>query len=254
MRAARSSDARPYRAEIWRVVEAQNKSSTTRLTDSLADQRILEDLIEEAKPDVPANCRHLHYLLYTPFRHKPYPHSSRFRRANSYPGVFYGAESQKTAVAETAFYRMLFFHEASGASLPPSSVQHHTFAVPCATGSTFDLTAPPFEEEQAAWTHPTDYGRCLALADEARSLGIEAIRYESVRHPGGRNVAILDPAAFASSSPTRIETWHIFVRPTVVQAWREFPFLQLEFDLSDFAADSRVSKIIVQRRFAPRES
>ena len=234
-------------------MEAQNTSSTTRLTDSLADQRILEELIEEAKPDVLANCRHLHYLLYTPFRHKPYPHSSRFRRANSYPGVFYGAESQETAVAELTFYRMLFFREAPGASLPPSSVQHHTFAVLCATDSAFDLTVPPFDAERVAWTHPTDYGCCLALADEARSLGIEAIRYESVRDPGGRNVAILDPAAFGSPAPTRIETWHIFARSSMVQAWREFPFLQLEFDLSDFAMDSRVVEMIAGRRPGPRK-
>ena len=47
--------------------------------DDLADQKILEDIIEEAKPPVPANARHLHWLLATPFRYAPGIGGSRFR-------------------------------------------------------------------------------------------------------------------------------------------------------------------------------
>ena len=41
----------------------------------------------------------------------PYPIGSRFRRAGRTAGVFYAAESPETAVAEMAFYRLLFFAE-----------------------------------------------------------------------------------------------------------------------------------------------
>ena len=96
----------------WRAVEAQHHVSTAKLTDTLADQRRLEDLIERSKPTVPEDCGHLNFLLSTPFRYgSVYPHGSRFRRAGVTPGVFYAAGLPATAVAELAFYRLLFFAE-----------------------------------------------------------------------------------------------------------------------------------------------
>lgn len=50
-----------YDRDVWRVVECQNRVSTSRVTDTLEDQAILEDLIEKAKPPIPASCRGLHY-------------------------------------------------------------------------------------------------------------------------------------------------------------------------------------------------
>src|SRR5258705_5609286 len=93
----------------WRVVEAQSKVSTMKLTDTLEEQAALERLIDETKPHVPDDCGHLGYLLLTPFRYAPYPHDSRFRRAGSPDGVFYAAEFIETAIAEAAFHRLLFF-------------------------------------------------------------------------------------------------------------------------------------------------
>ena len=43
--------------------------STLKLVDTLAEQALLEDILEESKPPVPPECRHLHYLLSTPFRY-----------------------------------------------------------------------------------------------------------------------------------------------------------------------------------------
>ena len=64
-----------------------------KIVDTLAEQSLLEDLLERTKPPVPAECRELHYLLSTPFRYgAPYPTGSRFRRAGFTAGVFYGSE------------------------------------------------------------------------------------------------------------------------------------------------------------------
>ena len=60
---ALSSEVLPYARNIWRVVEAQHRASTMRITDTLEEQAILESLIEEVKPLVPPECRDLHYLL-----------------------------------------------------------------------------------------------------------------------------------------------------------------------------------------------
>ncbi len=102
-----SFETRTLASICWRLVEAQHVVATMKLTDTLDEQEILEDLIEASKPPMPAECRSLDYLLSAPFRYRPYPHGSRFRRANQVEGVYYAAEAVETAVAEVAFYRLL---------------------------------------------------------------------------------------------------------------------------------------------------
>src|SRR4051812_40425962 len=93
-----SSSARRASGRSWRVVEAQHKISTVKLTDNAAEQATLESLIEETKPNIPPECRHLHFLLSTPFRYgAPYPRGSRFRKAGHTPAVFYASEYVDTA-------------------------------------------------------------------------------------------------------------------------------------------------------------
>ncbi|MET3898185.1 trans-2-enoyl-CoA reductase [Devosia sp. UYZn731] len=80
--------------------------------ERLAEQQLLEEILDESKPVVPAGCRGLDYLLAAPFGYgAAYPHGSRFRRAGRTLGVFYGAEAIETAIAELTFYRVLFFAE-----------------------------------------------------------------------------------------------------------------------------------------------
>src|ERR1700752_2741643 len=117
--AALSSEAISVSGSCWRIVEAQHRVSTTRLTKNLQEQERLEALIESAKPAVPDECRHLHFLLFTPFRYgAPYPVGSRFRRAGLTLGVFYGAEAPEIAAFEMAFHRLLFFAESPATPWP----------------------------------------------------------------------------------------------------------------------------------------
>ena len=60
---ALSSEARPYGGKGWRLVEAQHRVSTLRLVDTLAEQALLEAVLEETKPPMPAECTGLDYLL-----------------------------------------------------------------------------------------------------------------------------------------------------------------------------------------------
>jgi hypothetical protein len=236
-----ASEARRYEGAVWRVVETQYKAATMRITDSLEEQALLEQILEASKPLVPEDCRHLDYLLYTPFRYAPYPFGSRFRRAQQQEGAFYASEVVETAIAESAFYQLLFFIESPEAKLPAGPGEYTAFSASCATARHIDLTAAPFNRDRATWTHPMAYGPCHDFADAARDAGIAIIRYESVRDPSHRaNVAVLTCATFADPAPRALQTWHIFTRRHLVQARCESTRTALEFRREDFTGDPRV--------------
>jgi hypothetical protein len=236
-----ASEARGWSGDLWRVVESQSRVATLKLVDTLDEQAILEAELEGSKPLIPASCAGLDYLLATPFRYAPYPRGSRFRRARQIEGCFYAAERIETAVAEEAFYRLLFFLDAPAAKRPANPQERTAFHVAAGTERAVDLTLPPLNRDAALWQHPTDYGPCQALADAARFAGLEAIRYRSVRDPtGGINLGLLSPAAFRAPRPESSETWHIFLRETAAQAIREMPRLTLEISYAAWTVDPRV--------------
>jgi hypothetical protein len=240
--AALSSEALRVSGRYWRLVEAQHQVSTLKLVDSLEEQALLEQLLEESKPALPPECAGLDYLLATPFRYGAvYPHGSRFRRAGRTPGVFYASERVETALAEMAFYRLLFFADSPETPLPGNAAEYTAFAASVATDHGLDLTRPPLSRDRAAWTDPIDYSACQSLADSARAGGIEAIVYGSVRDPAdGRNLALLTARGFAAREPVERQTWRIRLSPTGVQALCEFPRTRIGFARSDFAVDPRI--------------
>ena len=206
---ALSSELRPYERAVWRIVEAQHQVSTMKLVDTLDQQDVLEALIEATKPAYPPECGGLHYLLKTPFRYAAaYPKGSRFRRAGQTPGVFYASERPATAVAEIAFYRLLFFAESPATPWPANPAEYTGFSAAFRTRNLLDLTMPPLDRDAAAWRSLTDYGPCQALAEAARAGAAQIIRYRSVRDPeGGACAAALTCAAFAKPDPSAVQTW-----------------------------------------------
>lgn len=248
---ALSSEKRRLSGPAWRVVEAQHRISTLKLVDTLAEQAHLERIIERTKPPVPAECRHLHYLLSTPFRYgAPYPRGSRFRRAGLTPGVFYASASPSTAVVEAAFHRLLFFADAPDAPWPDNAGEFTAFSVRYRTSAGLDLAVAPFARERGAWTHPTDYARCHALADAARAAGIDVLRYPSARDgraAGATNVALMRCRAFASAAPLERQTWRIHLGVTGVRAICTFPEQRLEVGRDGFASDPRITRMRWER-------
>lgn len=218
-----AEDLHRYSSKLFRIVEAQHSLSTDRLVDDAAEQEVLERLIEAAKPTMPAKARKLHHLLGTPFR---YGHAkeTRFRRAHQRPGVFYGSETQPTAVAETAYWRMRFFAASPGITLPKTTLEHLAFSVPVAVDRALDLTIPPLDAGRALWTDSDDYAPCQRLADRARALDAQLIRYESLRDPAkGANAALFDPSAFQKPVQTNEQTWHFRFAGTKLTAFAALP-------------------------------
>jgi hypothetical protein len=241
--AALSSEAHVVSGRFWRLVEAQHQISTLKIVDTLEEQALLETLLEESKPALPPECVGLDYLLATPFRYGAiYPHGSRFRRAGRTLGVFYASEEVGTALAEMAFYRLLFFVDSPGTPFPSNAAEYTAFAAAIEAPTAIDLTRPPLDRDRAVWADPVRYGPCQSLADAAREAGCQAILYASVRDPKrGRNIALLTATAFAAREPVERQTWRIRLSASGVQALCDFPRIRIGFAREDFAGDPRIA-------------
>ncbi len=204
------SESSSCEVPLWRAVEAQHVVATRALVDSLAEQEVLESVLEASKPPVPSRCAGLDYLLYTPFR---YPTSSRGSRFRSYddPGVWYGAEAVRTSCAELGYWRWRFVMDSHGLTRL-DGVPHTVFQV-VARGKAVDLRDKPFARDERMWGDPNAYGPCQALARAARTAEIQIIRYASVRDPehGGCG-AVLDCRAFSGTGGVRQrQSWFLTV-------------------------------------------
>lgn len=181
--------------------------STRKLVDSVAEQELLEQLVDGVKPPLPPwpKLAGLHYLLSTPFRHPPLRHGSRFGRRIE-PGIWYGSRSLRTALAEVAYYRLVFL-DGTEAELGPTTVELSAFRAHVRTRRGIDLMRSPFEAHRAAISSKTSYRTSQALGRDMRAAGVECFVYASARDPeGGSNIGLFVPA-FADPRPTVPETW-----------------------------------------------
>jgi hypothetical protein len=238
------SSARPFFGKAWRAVEAQHKISTTKLTGSVSEQIQLEKIIEASKPVVPEECRHLNFLLSTPFRYgSPYPTGSRFRRAGLTLGVFYSSELSRTAMIEMAFWRLLFFAESPDTPWPQNAGEFTAFMVEFSSERALDLRAPPLDSGRDLWRHPTDYAACQALAEEARSQQIEIIRYESARSPATTNFALLTCRVFQKIEEIGRQTWRIHFSESGIRLFCEMPKEGFDLPRITFDYDPRTANM-----------
>lgn len=229
---ALASELRPYKGDVIRIVEAQHRIATNRLAANAADQTLLEALADEVKPTLPEGARHLPWLLASPFRYglgRP----SRFRAADVLPGIFYASEEIETAVAETAYWRLMTFSRTPGFQLPRTPTPMSAFSVTISSQATLDLTAGEFGRDQNRWTHPTDYAATQQIAAEARMAGAEAIRAPSARRTGGTNLAVLLPGVLVPP-PKPHSSWAFLVSDEGLLATREMSADALRFAWTDF--------------------
>ena len=203
-----------------------------RLADTAAEQDLLERMIEQSKPPLPAADRGRNYLLSTPFRYlSPWP--SRFRPAGQ-TGVWYGAEQIATACAEVGYWRWRFLTDSDGL-LGQSLFVEFTVFEARVDGVALDLTQPPWNRARSRWMDARDYSACQQLAAAARERGVQWIRYASVRDPGhGLCGAVFDLQALSLPRATAQQTWAARVQHDAVA----FSHGQerLEFDAAPWAA------------------
>ena len=231
------SEFKAFQGPCWRVVESQYVVATVPLVDTLDEQGRLEELLDATKPPIPPECRHLDPLLYTPFRYSP-KHGSRFRRPGQREGAYYAAEWVETAIAEMAFYRVLFFAESPQMEIPAGFAEYTAFSAAITTDKLIDIT----EDADPALTRLSDYGASQTFADLARAAGATGIRSTSVRCPKrGATLTWLTCAAFSQFKPNSRQSWHMRVTRLGVQALCESPRTAIQFEPQAFAADQRIA-------------
>lgn len=225
------ASAAPARRDLWRGVEAQHRVATMRLVDTLREQDLLEQLLEQSKPPLPPQARAADYLLSTPFRYAPeWP--SRFRPAGA-TGQWYGADEPRTVAAELAHWRWRFLMDSDGLR-DAALVTEHTFFKARFDGLELDLTAPPWAQLRSTWRHPRDYAACHDLAAQAVALAppVQAIRYESARREGGSCDVVFDVRALRLPRVPVQQTW-------VCKATRDRVLWSHDSDRLEFAVDAQ---------------
>ncbi len=222
---------------VLRLVESQEQVATNSLVRTLAEQALLEDLIEASKPKLSGPAIGLHYLLATPFRYPPLPWGSRFGRRFE-PSLFYAARSIDTVLAECAYYRFVFWSGMAEPPPAPLATRHTLFSVSIATNRGLQLQQAPFDDYAATLSDRRFYGATQALGSAMREAGIEAFEYRSARDPQqGLNVALFTPAALSSPKPDILDEWLCQTRADRVTCYsrpgggvRDFPLMSFLVD------------------------
>ena len=198
-------------------------------------------MLEETKPKIPIVCEKLNYLLFTPFRYQLDYGGSRFRRKGQVEGVWYGSEYEETALAEMAFYRFLFYAESPDTHFPENTCNFTAYAVGMSTDRSLDLTKNELSKYHQMWMNLNEYEDCQTLADNAREIGVELIRYYSVRDLERRaNLAVLSCNEFTNGPINPPHTWRLKLEYDLISAVRESPYKEIKFERDDFSSDSRL--------------
>ena len=199
---------RPIDGKLHRLVESQEQIATLGYVDTLDEQALLEQLLDQAKPVSQPDCEPLHYLLKTPFRYPPLKWGSRFGRVHE-RSLFYGGKNIAAVLAESAFYRFVFWHSMAAAPVKDRILSEHTlFSVRYYTEKGVQLQEPPFDQYQARLTDPVDYGATQQIGSAMREAQVEAFEYCSARDPDhGLCVALFSPAAFRQKKPQESSQW-----------------------------------------------
>ncbi|GAA3975664.1 RES family NAD+ phosphorylase [Allohahella marinimesophila] len=237
---------RPLNGKLYRLVESQEQIATLGYVDTLEEQALLEELLETAKPahrfaeveEQAEDPGSLHYLLLTPFRYPPLKWGSRFGRTHE-QGIFYGGGDIDVTLAESAYYRFVFWFSMSAAPIKDSIRTSHTlFSAPYSTQRGVQIQRPPFDEYMTALTHPSNYSQTQTLGSQMREAGVEAFEYCSARDPShGLCVALFTPAAFECRKPDSMQQWFCEVSAYAVSFKQLAEREVIHFQLEDFLVD-----------------
>ncbi|OSM08772.1 putative RES domain-containing protein [Magnetofaba australis IT-1] len=133
--------------------------------------------------------------------------------------MYYGSFTIQTALAECAYYRLVFW---AGMEVPPPSnqlfSQHTSFSVDFDCSPGVELHQPPFLEQQDLLLNKQDYRASQQLGNALRQQGVQGFSYRSARCPNsGLNGALFTPDALVSNKPKEKQAWVCTVTGSCVE-------------------------------------
>ncbi|MCG6200783.1 RES family NAD+ phosphorylase [Psychromonas antarctica] len=198
-----------FKTDVTRIVETQEYAATTSLVDDLDEQSLLEDLLDDVKPNYREGTKSLHYLLSTPFRYPPLKYGSRFGDVTM-PSYFYASDDVDTALSECAFYRFVFLDDMSVPYNKAIKSEHMSFSVKIDALATADLTKVKSKDILKLLTSPVNYLFTQQLGKYlTQEVGATALRFYSARAKTnkGINIAISKPEVIVSEKPVNNVNW-----------------------------------------------
>ena len=212
-----------FENSIDRIVERQEESATTLITEDLVEQQMLEEMLEDNKPGTLNN--RINYLLGTPFRYPPLDYGSRFGTAHD-RWIFYGSLDSETCLRECGYYRFKLFFDME--EPPPNlvSCEHTMFTVHLAADRSVDLCAPAYADIRDDLVSVESYAITHRVGQQARAANAQMLVFQSARGTG-KNVAAFEDNVFASE-PLNQRLWMSQVRADRVmfrgkQGFWQFP-------------------------------
>lgn len=202
----------PLSGELFRLIESQEQIATLGYVDTLEEQEVLEQLLDQTKPNIPQLGKKpaslYHYLLTTPFRYPPLQWGSRFGRKHE-TSIFYGGCSIAATLAESAYYRFVFWWSMDAEAVKAKINSEHTlFAVDYDAEKGVKLHQAPFNEYSEQLCHPSDYKSSQQLGSDMRESDVEVFEYASARERNNAacvGLFVMDP--FVQLEPKYQEPW-----------------------------------------------
>lgn len=199
---------RPLAGTVHRLVESQEEIATLGYVDTLNEQALLESMLDNSKPIYREDLTAYHYLLSTPFRYPPLKWGSRFGAVNE-PSLFYGGKTINVTLAESAYYRFIFWNSMSGIPIKPQiKSEHSLFSVNYQSPHGINLQQAPFDHYKKEISSPSQYSQSQPLGSAMRAAGVEVFEYASARDPQQETcVGLFTAHAFKTQKPNNMSTW-----------------------------------------------
>lgn len=233
----------PIDGVAFRVAEDQEEIATLELVDEIHEQILLESILEQSKPSQTVSTK-IDYLISAPFRYAPLRHGSRFGQRYE-DSLFYGSTSQYTALAETAYYRFLFWRAMADKPASSYKTSHTIFQVKYHCPKGMRLQSEFFKSQRLKLTDPSSYSFTHSVGSEMRTLGVEGFEFCSARDiPHGINVAFFNPSPIRSKRPLLKETLSCLSNDETVTFKQKGSFESWTFCADDFSDNGLFQTVI----------
>lgn len=211
-----------FDSSIDRIVERQEDSATTRITEDLVEQQMLEEMLEDNKPGTLNSS--ISYLLGTPFRYPPLDYGSRFGTRHD-RWIFYGSLDTETCLRECGYYRFKLLFDMAVPPPNPVNCEHTMFSVQLTAGRCVDLFAPAYSPIRKDLVSVESYETTHRVGQKARAANAQMLVFQSARG-SGKNVAVFEDSVF-TSEPLNQRLWMSQVRADRVMFRGEQGLLQI---------------------------